>query len=210
VVSGGELMRVLLARPWSEETAQQVLEVAGIMQASGENAIELVDNMLDLARAGHEPRDAREVPVGEVLKRVLEERRLLIEKKGVKVEAGGELGRVRANPTHIYQLFANLVGNAVKYNDNPAPRVAVEYLGEGAGGAHRYLVRDNGTGIPEEDLERVFDPFFKGESGGTGIGLAIVEKIVKTYKGEIRACNDNGACFEFSLKDYVSEGGGHG
>ena len=76
-----------------------------------------------------------------------------------------------------------------------------ERLMEESGGRHSYLVCDNGSGIPPEDLERIFDPFFKGERGGTGIGLAIVERIVKTYGGEIRAYNRDGPCFEFTLYD---------
>jgi signal transduction histidine kinase len=67
-------------------------------------------------------------------------------------------------------------------------------------------VRDNGTGIPPGDLDRIFTPFFKGrETGGTGIGLAIVEKIVILYGGAIRAYNDGGACFEFTLHDASGE-----
>ena len=71
-----------------------------------------------------------------------------------------------------------------------------------ASGASRYLVRDNGPGIPEEHLDDVFIPFFKGKSGDSGIGLAIVDKVVKVYRGEVRAYNDNGACFEFTLRDF--------
>jgi len=50
----------------------------------------------------------------------------------------------------------------------------------------------------------IFIPLFKGRSGGSGIGLSTVEKIVELYGGEICAYNDNGACFEFTLRDYVS------
>jgi signal transduction histidine kinase len=64
------------------------------------------------------------------------------------------------------------------------------------------LVRDNGSGIPPDLLGRLFIPFVKREGGGSGTGLAIVEKIVKIYNGSIRAYNDNGACFEFVLHDY--------
>ena len=51
-------------------------------------------------------------------------------------------------------------------------------------------------------MDRIFVPFFKGESGDTGIGLSTVEKIVKVYGGDITAYNDGGACFEFRIKDY--------
>jgi len=75
-------------------------------------------------------------------------------------------------------------------------------LGDDEEGLHRYLTRDNGSGIAPEYLGRIFLPFVKGKTGETGIGLTTVEKIVAVYGGEIRAYNDNGACFEFTLKDY--------
>ena len=51
-------------------------------------------------------------------------------------------------------------------------------------------------------LDHIFAPFFKGQNGETGIGLATVEKIVNLYDGDIKAYNDHGACFEFTIKDY--------
>ena len=118
------------------------------------------------------------------------------------VKVGDDLGSVRANPTHIYQIFANLISNAIKHNDNENPVIEVSCLGDDEEGLHRYLIRDNGSGIPPEDLGRIFLPFVRGKTGETGIGLTTVEKIVAVYSGEIRAYNDNGACFELTLKDY--------
>jgi signal transduction histidine kinase len=62
-------------------------------------------------------------------------------------------------------------------------------------------VRDNGPGVPEQHLDDIFKLFHKGQNGGAGIGLATVDKIIDVYDGFIRVYNDNGACFEFSLKD---------
>jgi len=56
--------------------------------------------------------------------------------------------------------------------------------------------------LPHELLDRLFSPFVKREGGGSGTGLAIVDKIVKIYNGSIKAYNDNGAFFEFILYDY--------
>jgi signal transduction histidine kinase len=78
----------------------------------------------------------------------------------------------------------------------------VRRLGYEAEGGHSYLVRDNGSGISPEYIDRIFEPFFKGEPGGSGIGLSTVKKIVEVYGGEIRAYNDGGACFEFTLYDF--------
>ena len=73
-------------------------------------------------------------------------------------------------------------------------------------GLHKYLVRDSGPGIPPENLDKIFTPFFKGErTGETGIGLSTAKRIVDVYGGAIRAYNDGGACFEISLRDYDLE-----
>lgn len=161
----------------------------------------LIDELLALAEAGQVPRDAEEVEVSEVLERVLEERAADIEARGVTVEAARDLGAVVASRSRLYQLFSNLVGNCVRYNESTEPRVVVVYKGRDEEGAHGYVVRDNGPGIPDELLERVFEPFSKGEDGGTGLGLAIAKKIIDAYGGSISAYNDSGACFEFSIRD---------
>lgn len=73
---------------------------------------------------------------------------------------------------------------------------------QGVSGGQGERAARRSEGIPAEDLSEIFKPFFKGSGGGTGIGLATVKKIVELYGGSIRACNDDGACFEFALKDY--------
>jgi signal transduction histidine kinase len=107
---------------------------------------------------------------------------------------------VVADPVHIYQLFSNLVANAVRYNDNPNPRLAIHYQ-EMEKGLHHYTVEDNGRGIPPEDRERVFLPLVKGKGGGTGVGLAIVRKVVEVYGGTIGIGDGEGARFEITLRD---------
>lgn len=143
--------------------------------------------------------------MGEVVETILEERKGTIEGKGIEVAASDDLGRVVANPTHVYEVFANLIGNAIKHNENPSPTLTVSHLGDDGEGGHRYLVRDNGAGIPTEDMGKIFIPFFRGRKGETGIGLSIVEKTVKLYGGEIKVYNDEGACFEFVLRDFAGE-----
>ena len=103
-------------------------------------------------------------------------------------------------------LLINLVGNAIKHNDSENPEIHISNLGENEQGRLLYLVRDNGHGIPEQLLETVFAPFVKGQGGDSGIGLAIADKVVRLYGGEIRAYNDDGACFEFSLPVHSSQG----
>ncbi len=186
------------------EVADQAREIVEIIKKSSRNAEALIGSLLSLAEAGQVPTRITEVDVKRTVETIFEEKSAIIEEKGAKVVIVEDLGLVMAEPTHIYQLFSNLIGNALRYNDNPEPEVRISYYWEEEGG-HRYLVSDNGPGIRTEDLERIFDPLFKGKGGGTGIGLSIARKIAGIYGGGIKAYNDGGACFEFTIKDFRQE-----
>jgi len=165
-------------------------------------ADEQVKRLLELAEAGQVPANVLDVDVSEIVDGVLFDIEDELLRQGAYVVVSSDLGLIKANPTHIHQLFSNLIVNAVRHCDSPQPRIEISLLGTEPGGGMRYLVRDNGSGIPHELLDRLFSPFVKREGGGSGTGLAIVDKIVKIYNGSIKAYNDNGAFFEFILYDY--------
>jgi PAS domain S-box-containing protein len=196
----GQLSKELLNEPITEESHRELQMYAETLDANVIKCFNLIKDLLALAEAGQVPRDTKDVDVAEVVSRILEENAEPIREKKIIVKVGSDLGRVRANQTHVYQVFANLIGNAVNHCKSETPVIEVSYLGEEDGG-HHYLVRDNGEGIPPQNLGKVFEPFFKGESGGTGIGLATVAKLIKLYGGEIRVYNDKGACFDFTIHD---------
>ena len=112
--------------------------------------------------------------------------------------------RIYANPQQIRELLMNLMSNAIKYN-RPGGQVWVTVREEGG---HMIInVRDNGVGIPEDSLDRIFERFYrvdKGRSkkqGGTGLGLSIVKHIVNFYHGTIQVHSkvDEGSEFMVSL-----------
>ena len=202
----GKTIRKLLDTPPTEETRKDVGEMLETISSSAQQSNRLIQDLLSLAVAGQERREVSGVDIGDAVAQVLEERKRDIDEKGIEVKVVGDLGQVRAERTYIYQVFSNLIGNAIRHGTSNSPEIQVRHLGDvnsDEGNIHRYLVRDNGQGIPEGDLENIFTPFFKaGYTGETGIGLAIVQKIVALYGGEIKAYNDNGACFEFTLRDF--------
>ena len=187
---------------FEEEAKDTVLKAKSTVKKADEQ----VKRLLELAEAGQVPVDIVDVDVSEVVDGVLFDIEDEVARLGATVEVSGDLGLIRANPTHIHQLFSNLIVNAVKHCDSPEPRIEIALIGEESHKGHRYLIRDNGSGIPPELIDRLFSPFVKREGGGSGTGLAIVDKIVKIYNGSIRAYNDNGACFEFVLYDYQRVG----
>ncbi len=202
-----DVIKVMGERPVTDDTFANVGEALDIMVRSVDRATIMVDGLLLLARAGQAPGEVTDVDVGRVVRSVLGEKSGVIEERRVEVTVDERLGTIRANEFQVYQVFANLIVNAIKHNDSPEPAIEVRSLPADEPGEHRYLVRDNGPGIPLEDLERVFLPFFKrGKTGETGIGLATVEKIVRVCGGAIRAYNEDGACFEFSMRDAGAAG----
>ena len=188
----------------STRDSEEIESVLEVINTNVWKSSALTDGLLVLAEAGQRPKDVEKVNVADVVERIREENTSEIEQRRIELVAVEPLGSVIASPTHVYQLFANLVRNCIKHCESDRPVITVKRLDDDPDGSHRYLVCDNGRGIPPELLDKIFEPFFKGKTGGTGIGLATVEKIVDVYGGKVRAYNDNGACFEFNLKDYDS------
>ncbi len=204
---GAATLENLLYLPETEQNRSRMYQVVKMLRGASRKADNLIEDLLALAEAGQRPRNVEKVEVAQIVDRILEERAPLIKKRGISVNRSPELGRILANASQIYQVFANLLDNAIRHNDNPIPRVDILLLEKAPPGTHSYLIRDNGSGIRPEDLDQVFTPFFKGEPGGTGIGLATVQRIIEAYGGSIRAYDDRGACFEFTIKDFEEPAG---
>lgn len=193
------LLDALKEGRFPEEKCDELNEIISIGLRKTGKANALVDELLYLAQTG-EPKDVGRVNIEEEINEVLSENADIINNRGVIVEIGSPLGEVVASRTQIYRLFANLIGNSMRHSRADSPIIRVSNLGSD-GAIHRFQVWDNGAGIPENILDKVFTPFVKENSDGTGIGLSIVEKIIKANGGEIKAYNNNGACFEFTLID---------
>lgn len=186
-----------------ERVRLDLTETADTIDRNLSKAYALINDLLAFAEAGREPTEVKEVDVSDTVREILAERATEISNKGVNVFFEEDLGVVKAHPLHIYQVFTNLIGNAIKHNTSSEPAVTISCLGKDSEGFSRYKVCDNGSGIPESEVETIFRPFSKhGDSSDTGVGLSIVKKIVEGYGGNVRAYNDNGACFEFTLLDW--------
>jgi signal transduction histidine kinase len=108
---------------------------------------------------------------------------------------------VRGKPVAIRRMLWNVIGNALKYGNAATVRVGLE------GGQILVEVMDDGPGLPVEELERVFEPFYRVENsrsrqtGGTGLGLAICRRLTELMGGKIWVESDagKGAAFELTL-----------
>ncbi|MHB8895915.1 MAG: sensor histidine kinase [Candidatus Geothermincolia bacterium] len=195
-----QTLDVLIRNPVTAESQGQIDQVRDTLDRCIEQSASLIGDLLALAEAGQKPEVVSPVDVGAVIAGVLDEIAGYLHEAGATVRVDEDMGSLNANTTHVHQVFANLISNAIRHNDSSAPLVEVINMGR-VGDAQRYMVRDNGSGVPESELVNIFVPFYKGESGDTGIGLSTVAKIVGVYDGEIRVFNDGGACFEFVLHD---------
>jgi signal transduction histidine kinase len=113
---------------------------------------------------------------------------------------------VACNRIHLFQILDNLISNALKFAapDRP-PHLEVGVTGEP--GYPSFFVKDNGIGIARTDHERIFAPFERlgtHDAPGTGIGLAIVKKIIELYQGKVWVDSDTvqGSIFYFTLPLY--------
>jgi len=108
----------------------------------------------------------------------------------------GEPVTVSGNPRLLRRMLRNLLENAKRHGAPPIA-VRVSRAGDGA----EIAVCDHGSGVPEAERERVFDPFYRhtgtGEIGGAGLGLALVRQIARRHGGEARCApqSERGSCF---------------
>lgn len=125
-----------------------------------------------------------------------------IEESGAAILVTDPLPRVRAHPVHLLQLFQNLIGNAIKYRGSENPRIEIGVRAED--GRWLFSIADNGMGIEPRYAEQIFGIFKRlhgDKYSGTGIGLAICQKIVERYGGKIWVESESGrgSVFYFSL-----------
>jgi PAS domain S-box-containing protein len=197
----------LLERHYRDRLDERAHKYIGHAVEGGRRMQRLVTDLLAYSRVGrrHEP----SATAGEeALAQALANLRAAIAESGAQV-THGPLPTVRADPTQLAQLLQNLVGNALKFRGEAAPRVHVWAEREEGGGAWRFGVRDNGPGIAPEHRERIFGLFQRlhgrGEYPGTGLGLAICRKVVERHGGRlwVESAPGQGATFHFTLPDHA-------
>ncbi len=190
----------LLERRHGDQLGDDRRIVDGICQATGQSR-ELIRDVLEYSKAGRGELRARPVDPNHLVGEVLELLAAPIHEAGAVVEVDALPG-VTGDPANLRQVFQNLIGNAIKFADD-SPHVWVR--GEREDGIVRFAVADNGIGMDPEQAREIFEPFHRlhGASHypGTGIGLAVCERIVEHHGGRIWAESrpGEGSTFRFEL-----------
>ena len=163
----------------------------------------LLKDLLDFAFVGRKAAEPVPVDISIVIDRVVEEKRDQISDTGTRMVQADHLPTLFMPETEAYQLFSNLISNSLKFTRPGVTPVIEVGVGEGSPeGFGTITLSDNGTGMKEADLERVFDLFvtLEGNEGhGTGAGLAIVKRIVEHNEGSVSVVSTPGEGTTFYL-----------
>jgi PAS domain S-box-containing protein len=199
----------MLARSDSQANPQMA-ELLGKVASTSRRMQAQVDGLMMLARIEAEELRTADYDIAALLQEALEPLRTDVEARRAKVEAA-PLPVTACNATGIVQVFGNLISNALKYGGE-RPNVVVEATRTDA--SWQFTVADRGIGLPEGEVDQLFDLFERGAGAapvpGAGIGLAVCRRIVERHGGRIwcTARSGGGAAFHFTLPDRPSYAGG--
>ena len=138
-----------------------------------------------------------------LVRRAADDLRNEAQQLGGEIAVTGQFGQVDADDVLLRQAFSNLLRNAIEacQPSGVTPRVRIDGALDAAQNQVRVSVHDNGPGLDANARDRIFKPFFTTKKTGTGLGLALVQKIIVTHNGRITAGSSpsGGACFQVTL-----------
>jgi signal transduction histidine kinase/ActR/RegA family two-component response regulator len=175
----------------------------GLVREGAQQMAQLIDDLLSFARTTRQPIEKRTVAVKELVNECLKDYRAEIAERKAEVEVR-DLPDCRADPALLKQVLVNLLGNAVKYT-RKQPRAKIEVGCRPDNGEEAIYVKDNGVGFDMKHADKLFGVFqrlhHKEEFEGTGVGLAIVQRVVHRHGGRVWAEAEpgKGATFYFTL-----------
>ena len=158
------------------------------IQANVEKIGRLIQDLLELSRIGRIVNYYESTDVKEIIREAIETLQLQLSERGTELVVQEDLPAITCDRTRIEQVFENLISNANKFMgaENDKPRIEIGFHDKED--FFEFFVKDNGIGIQKEYHEKVFDIFKRLgdiETEGTGVGLAIVKKILENHGGEI-------------------------
>lgn len=186
------------------------------MQAAASRMSMLIKDLLTFSRISTQQESTTQIPLKQVIHTVLTDLELLIQETKAQVTIGA-LPMVWGDSSQLEQLFQNLLSNALKFRQaNLAPVIQIDaeiiptidlpllvQPSRPAAAYHRINVRDNGIGFDDKYIDRIFQVFQrlhgKNEFAGTGVGLAICEKVATNHGGAITATSQPGKGATFSV-----------
>jgi PAS domain S-box-containing protein len=164
----------------------------------------LVSDLLELSQAGQVLSTFKNISSIKIVRNVMSSLLDRLEEKDIELVVADNLPIVHCDGERMYQVFENLIANAIKYmGDTEKPKIEVGY--KDRGDSHQFYVRDNGIGIDSRYQQKIFEMFQRlkatEDEQGTGLGLAIVERVVNNHAGIVWVESEKGegATFHFTL-----------
>jgi signal transduction histidine kinase len=192
-----------LEQDMEQGKADRVAKDMGFIRDATGKMGRLLEDLLEVSRVGRVMNPPVNVPFSDAVKEALQAVAGAISTRGVAVQVEGTPVTLFGDRPRLEEVWQNLIENAVKYmGDQPFPRIIVGV--ETVGPEKVFYVRDNGMGIDPRFQGKVFDLFEKldAASEGTGLGLALVKRIVEVYEGRVWVESEGlgrGTCFRFTL-----------
>jgi signal transduction histidine kinase len=191
----------LVQQMGEDPASDENLEYAGLALSELDRVERSISHLLRYAR-DEEPRFTS-VRLGELARAAVDGLRERAASLGIELSLDCDSeGKMRGDPEKLRRVIENLISNAmdaVREADTPLGRIEV-LGGENLAGNEIWLrVVDNGSGIPEEDRERIWNPFYTTKDSGTGLGLALSRKTIEAHGGRIELLSDLNQGTEFIL-----------
>jgi signal transduction histidine kinase len=194
----------------SETGSEALREALADCLEESERLMSTLDTLMDISEAetGMMRLSIETIRVAELIEEILDLYSHVAEGKGVTLSsnAPSELS-VRGDRSRLRQVLANLVDNAIKYTP---PGGSVEIDATCDGQEARLLVRDTGEGIPPDDIERIWDRLYRGDTSrsqrGLGLGLSLVKAVVQAHQGRVEVVSASGGGSVFSVYLPLSPG----
>lgn len=190
-----------LSETYHDQLDDQALSCLSEISTAGNKMLNLMEDLLELATVGNLEMPQQPVDAGAVVEEVLEALAKQIAREEVQVTVT-TLPMIRVPRTLLYQVFSNLISNAIRYAGKQGS--PIELGGECHADSLSIFVRDHGPGIPSSEREHVFEAFYRGTSArnsvGSGVGLATVQKIARLYGGKARVEETPGGGATFLLE----------
>ena len=193
-----------LLKKYQEKLDEKAMSYLEQIQSSARRMELFVSDLLSLARIGQVVSTFKDVSSSGIVKDVVSRLQLGQKEKEIKLDVVDILPTISCDRERMSQVFENLLVNAIKFmGDSENPKIEIGC--EDRGDFHQFYVKDNGIGIDPKYQQRIFDMFQRvreiEDKEGTGIGLAIVDRIVKSHGGEVWVDSEKakGATFYFTL-----------
>jgi PAS domain S-box-containing protein len=176
----------LLQRDYGPRLDDQGRELLTILEEQGKRMNDMLEDLLELSRAGYLEQPSEPVDANEVVNEILADLRPRVLETGAEIRVG-TLPEVFIHKAYMTQALENLIANAIRYAGREGSPIEVE--GGTSGNTVHFEIRDHGPGVSDPEKEHIFDLFYRGsESGGksgTGVGLATVRRIAHRCGGRV-------------------------